>query len=116
MRLGCDGAVIVRKAPAVIGVIGIRMTAPLIIGSQRIGGLELPRAIPLGQTGLLPIRPGHPPEKMVERAVFHHEQNNMLNILLARRRRARRDAPGQRSGGARQVREHVAASDPRCGG
>src|SRR5581483_10231311 len=67
------------------GVVGICVVAALEVGRQLVGGIRLPAGVGVGQPGLPPVGPRHPPQQVVERPVLHHQEHDVIE----RRTRAR---------------------------
>jgi len=71
--------VVVLNAAAGEGVIRVEMATPLIVREVR-GRVWLTGGIEIRQTGLLAVSAGQPPQEVIERAILHSQDDNMLDI------------------------------------
>ena len=90
--------VVVFHAPALVRMVRIRVTAPLEIRSEGIGGVAHTGRIEVGEPGLPSVGIRQPSEEMVERPVLHHHDDDVLDPARAGIKR-------QRARGARQQRD-----------
>src|SRR5688500_18217448 len=66
-------------------MIGVGVTAALIIGSERESGMWNTRAVKIGEASLTAIGARNPAKEMIERTVFHHDDDEVTNAGALRR-------------------------------
>jgi hypothetical protein len=67
-------------------MVRVRMRAAGIVGRQRVSRMRNPVGINVRQTRLLPIGAGEPSEEVIEAAVLHGHNYDVINAGLVRRR------------------------------
>ena len=72
-------AAVVLDAAALERVIGIGVRAPLEIGGEGMRLLQVPIAVRVLQAGLPPVSAVQPSEQVIERAVLHHDDDDVID-------------------------------------
>ena len=62
------------------------MPATLVVRGEPMGRVGNARAVEVGQARLHAVRPRKPAEEVVEGAVLHHEEHDVLDARQSRRR------------------------------
>src|SRR2546430_9259006 len=76
----------------------VGVATALEIGREGIGGVAGAGGIDVGESRLAPVGPGQPSQEVVERAVFHHHEHDVLDPrgLRIRQTRGREDRKSTR--------------------
>src|SRR5262249_61827008 len=72
-------AVVVRDPALVIGMGGIRVAAAGIVGRKGVSRMRDAVLVPVTESRLLTVRSRDPTEKVVETAIFHGDDHNVVD-------------------------------------
>ena len=98
-------AVVPLDAGPVVGVVGIRVRAALVVGRQRVRRVGCARRVDVRESRLFPVGAGQPAHDVVERPVLHHHDDDVVDPRGAGLGQARR------RGGARHGAERACAGE-----
>ena len=110
------GSAVILDAPALVRMVGVGVATALEIGREGIGGVAGAGGIDVGESRLAPVGPGQPSQEVVERAVFHHHEHDVLDPRGLRIRQTRGRERGEHRDAGRAIDAGERESTGRGGG